>query len=48
MAHVTLLDIPASAFIGDNDAQLVAGDVLAPLDKICRRNLDGYSFLLSC
>ena len=30
MAHVTLLNIPASAFIGDTDAQLVAGDVAAP------------------
>jgi len=32
MAHsADLLIIPASAFIGDNDAQLVGGDVLAPL-----------------
>ena len=30
MAHVTLLNFPASALIGDNDAQLVAGDVGAP------------------
>jgi len=30
MAHVTLLNFPASALIGDNDAQLVAGDAAAP------------------
>lgn len=26
MAHITILSIPASAFVGDNDAQLVGGD----------------------
>lgn len=26
MAHTTLLTLPATAFVGDNDAQLVAGD----------------------
>jgi hypothetical protein len=30
MAHVTLLNIPASAFVGDQDTQLVAGDAAAP------------------
>ena len=30
MAHVTLLNLPASAFIGDSHAQLVGGDVAAP------------------
>lgn len=29
MAHVTLFNFPASAMFGDNDAQLVAGDVAA-------------------
>lgn len=29
MAHTSLFPLPASAFIGDNDAQLVAGDVAA-------------------
>ena len=29
MAHVTLLELAANAFVGDNDAQLVAGDVAA-------------------
>lgn len=30
MAHVTLLNFPASALIGDNNAQLVGGDAAAP------------------
>lgn len=30
MAHVTLLNFPASAMFGDNDAQLVGGDGAAP------------------
>lgn len=29
MAHTTLLSLPASAFVGDNDAQLVGGDAAA-------------------
>lgn len=29
MAHVTLLELPANAFTGDQDAQLVAGDKAA-------------------
>lgn len=29
MAHVTLLNIPASAMVGDQDAQLVGGDAAA-------------------
>ena len=29
MAHVTLLELAANAFIGDNDAQLVGGDAAA-------------------
>lgn len=37
MAHVTLLDIPASAWIGDTDAQLEAGDLLAPLTNFLGR-----------
>ena len=30
MAHVTLMNFPASALIGDNDAQLDAGDIGSP------------------
>lgn len=30
MAHVTLLNFPASSLVGDNDAQLVGGDAAAP------------------
>lgn len=37
MAHVTLLELAANAFVGDNDAQLVGGDVAAvPVNHIGR------------